>query len=236
LAQAVLAATVITVTCFAADLKHSIVPNFFEAKPDSQQLGPCHGGLVIDKVGQIYVTTDTKRGIVVFSPEGKYLRAVGPSNIHGLELREENGTNTPLRTRVRARGRQAKLDGSQRGITFQRKPAFKQGAKGLKVTVAPMGPFSSPTAMAELHLKFDKNRKFVKAFGGSGAEEGKFNTCHIAPTAARGSRFCLFATEQQIPEHGTSMGAVAVKRTFACRLPYIRGDYALFRLRAASRC
>src|SRR5437588_10532184 len=74
-----------------AELKYSIAPNFFEEKPGGQSLGPCHGGVVIDKAGNIYVSTDTERGVVVFSPGGKFLRAIGPTRIHGLEVREENG-------------------------------------------------------------------------------------------------------------------------------------------------
>ena len=33
---------------FAAELKFEVVPNFFEATPDNQPLGACHGGLVVD--------------------------------------------------------------------------------------------------------------------------------------------------------------------------------------------
>ena len=36
---------------FAAELKFEVVPNFFEATPDNQPLGACHGGLVVDKAG-----------------------------------------------------------------------------------------------------------------------------------------------------------------------------------------
>src|SRR5437870_12746234 len=75
----------------AKELKFSIAANFFEQNPGGQSLGPCHGGVVIDKAGNMYVTTDTERGIVVFSPDGKFLRATGPTRIHGLEVREENG-------------------------------------------------------------------------------------------------------------------------------------------------
>ncbi|PYJ03167.1 MAG: hypothetical protein DME25_13100, partial [Verrucomicrobia bacterium] len=75
----------------AGELKYSIAPNFFEQNPDGKALGPCHGGAVIDRAGNIYVTTDTERGIVVFSSEGKFLRAVGPTRIHGLEVRQEGG-------------------------------------------------------------------------------------------------------------------------------------------------
>src|SRR5712672_1846297 len=82
----------VSTSTFAAELKYSITPDFFEQNPDNKPLGPCHGGVVIDKAGNIYVSTDTERGIVVFSPAGKFLRAVGPTRIHGLEVREENGT------------------------------------------------------------------------------------------------------------------------------------------------
>src|SRR5687768_4194813 len=82
----------VSVTGSAAELKYSIVPNFYEQNPGGKPLGPCHGGAVLDKAGNVYVTTDTERGIVVFSPAGKFLRAFGPTRIHALEAREENGT------------------------------------------------------------------------------------------------------------------------------------------------
>ena len=41
----------------------------------------------IDKAGRGYVTTDTKRGVEVFSADGKFLRSVGPTLIHALEIR-----------------------------------------------------------------------------------------------------------------------------------------------------
>ena len=75
----------------AREVKYSIAPGFFEQNPGGQPLGPCHGGVVIDKAGNIYVSTDTERGLVVFSPQGKFLRAVGPIRIHGLELKSEKG-------------------------------------------------------------------------------------------------------------------------------------------------
>src|SRR5580658_7301385 len=90
--QTLLAATaLVSTSALAADLKYSITPNFFEANPGGQPLGPCHGGAAIDQAGNIYITTDTERGILVFSSEGKFLRAFGPTRIHGLEMRSENG-------------------------------------------------------------------------------------------------------------------------------------------------
>src|SRR5688572_16382271 len=104
----------ISTTTFAAELKYSIAPDFFERNPGNKPLGPCHGGVVIDKTGNIYVTTDTERGIVVFSPAGKFLRAVGPTHIHGLEIREENGVEYLYAARPSAHEVvKLKLDGEQ---------------------------------------------------------------------------------------------------------------------------
>src|SRR5204862_4475388 len=88
----ILSALLLAAPAFAADLKFEIAPGFFDAQPDGKQLGPTHGGAVIDKAGNIYISTDTPRGIVVFTPAGKFSRAFGPSKIHGLEIREEGGT------------------------------------------------------------------------------------------------------------------------------------------------
>src|SRR6266568_3122865 len=116
----------LSTTTFAAELKYSIAPKFFEQNPDNKPLGPCHGGLVIDKAGNIYVSTDTERGVVVFSPAGKFLRAIGPTRIHGLELREENGVEYIYAARhADHEVVKLKLDGEQVwAIHFPKRRAF----------------------------------------------------------------------------------------------------------------
>jgi hypothetical protein len=62
--------------------------------PKEVSLGPTHGGIVVDKAGNIYVSTDAdKTGLLVFDAAGRYLRSIAPefSGIHGLMIREENG-------------------------------------------------------------------------------------------------------------------------------------------------
>src|SRR5205085_385217 len=179
--------SIITLTSaltYAAELKYSIASNFFEEKPGGQALGPCHGGAVIDKAGNIYVSTDTERGIVVFSPEGKFVRAVGPTRVHGLEVREENGTEYIYGARPNEHEVvKLKLDGEQEwSIGFPKEAEFfaNKDANAFKpcaVTVAPDGSIFIADGYGSNHiLKYDKTRKFVKMFGGPGAEEGKFNT------------------------------------------------------------
>jgi hypothetical protein len=184
-----LATSLLTLIAFlnttpAAELKYSIAPGFFEQNPGSKSLGPCHGGAVIDKAGNIYVTTDTERGMVIYSAAGKFLRTVGPTKIHGLELREENGVEYIYAARPSAHEVvKLQLDGEQVwAIHFPQEAGIYKDEKGFNpcaVTVAPDGSiFVADGYGANYVLKFDKDRKFVKAFGGPGEAEGKFKTCH----------------------------------------------------------
>jgi hypothetical protein len=238
-AQTLLAlSALISTTAFAAELKYSIVPNFFEEKPDNQQLGPCHGGAVIDKAGNIYVTTDTKRGIVVFSSKGKFLRTVGPTRIHALELREENGVEHIYAARPSDHEVvKLTLDGEQEwAIHFPPEAGIYKDAKGFNpcaVTMAPDGSiFVADGYGANYVLKFDKDRKFVKAFGGKGAEEGKFNTCHGIALDTRQGKPLLFVCNRNNNrvEYWDLDGNFVKVIQKDLRMPaavHIRGDLAL---------
>ncbi len=226
-------------TTFAADLKYSVVPNFFEAKPDHQSLGPCHGGVVIDKAGNIHVTTDTKRGIVVFSPDGKFLRTNGPTRIHGLEVREENGVEYIYAARPSAHEVvKLKLNGEQVwSLNYPKEAGIYKDANGFNpcaVTVAADGSiFVADGYGANYVLKFDKERKFVKAFGGKGAEEGKFNTCHGIALDTRGDKPLLLVCNRNNNrvEHWDLDGNFVRVIQKDLRMPaavHIRGDYAVF--------
>src|SRR5437763_2615288 len=72
-------------------VKYTNVPGYFPAQPDKQSLGPVHGGAAVDRAGNIYISTDTPRGILVFGQDGQYKRCFGPTLIHGLHLQRETG-------------------------------------------------------------------------------------------------------------------------------------------------
>src|SRR2546429_4391939 len=223
-----------------AELKYSVVPNFFEEKPDGKQLGPCHGGVVIDKAGNIYVTTDTDRGIIVFSSQGKFLRAVGPTRIHGLEIREENGTEYIYGARPNDHEViKIKLDGEREWtIGFPKEASFyvQKDANAFKpcaLTVAPDGSiFIADGYGSNFILKYDKDRKFLKKFGGAGAAEGKFNTCHgIALDTRLGKPLLLVCNRNNNRvEYWDLEGNFVKVIQKDLRMPaavHIRGDYAV---------
>lgn len=230
---------VATFTASAAEMKFSIVPDFFDKEPGGKPLGACHGGAVIDKAGNIYVTTDTPRGIVVFSSAGKFVRAFGPSRIHALELREESGVEYLYCARPSDHEVvKIKLDGTQEwAIHFPEESGLYKDAKGFNpcaVTVGPDGSiFVADGYGSNYVLKFDKNRKFVKAFGGPGKEEGKFQTCHgIGLDTRQGKPLLLVCNRNNNRvEHWDLDGNFVKVIQKNLRMPaavHIRGDYALF--------
>lgn len=226
-------------TTFAAELKFSVVPNFFRDNPDDKPLGPCHGGVVLDKAGNIYVTTDTERGIVVFSPAGTFLRAFGPTRIHGLELRTEKGKEYIYGARPSDHEVvKLTLAGEQVwAIHFPQESGLYKDANGFKpcaVTVAPNGSiFVADGYGSHYVLKFDKNRKFVKAFGGPGEAEGKFNTCHGIALDPRQRKPLLLVCNRNNNrvEHWDLDGNFVRVLQKDLRMPaavQIRGNYAVF--------
>ena len=234
---AILSALLLTQLQAAEQLKFKYVPDHFETAPGGQPIGACHGGAAIDKAGNIYVTTDTPRGILVYNAAGKFQRAFGPTRIHALEIRAENGTEYIYAARPSAHEVvKITLTGEQvwtitaptdSGL-FKDPNAFNPCA----VTVAPDGSiFVADGYGSNYVLKFDKERKFVKAFGGKGKEEGKFETCHGIAYDPRHQNLLVCNRNNNRVEHWDLEGKFIRVIQKDLRMPaavHIRGDYALF--------
>ena len=237
IAVGLLCAVALTSGNFAAELKYKLAPNFFEEKPGGKQLGPCHGGVVIDREGNFYVTTDTDRGIVVYDKKGKFVRACGPSRIHGLEIRREIGKEY-LYAALHADHAVVKLDLAGNEIwrietpkesgLYHGKTTFNPCA----VTVAPDGSiFVADGYGSNFILKFDKKRKFLTAFGGPGEAEGKFKTCHGIAYDPRHKMLLVCNRNNDRVEHWTLGGEFVRVIQKGLRMPaavHIRGNYAVF--------
>lgn len=225
------------VTVCAGALSLSVEPNFFETNPGGQPLGACHGGVAIDDAGNIYVTTDTPRGIVVYSSAGKFVRAFGPSHVHGLEIRQESGKEYIYAARPMFHEViKINMEGeNQWTITAPQEAGLYKEGKGFNpcaVTVSPDGSIFVADGYGSNHvLKFDKERKFVKAFGGAGEAEGKFNTCHGIAYDPRHDLLLVCNRNSNRVEHWDLEGNFKKVIQKDLRMPaavHIRGDLAVF--------
>jgi DNA-binding beta-propeller fold protein YncE len=177
------------------DLKITYVPNHFPAQPDNQQLGPVHGGVAVDRAGNVYVSTDTDRGILVFGSDGKYLRHFGPTQIHGLFLKRERDGEYLYAARPNFNEvMKIKTDGT---VAWTMGYPVESGIYAnagefhpTNIVAAPDGTIFVADGYGKKWIhKYDRDRKYIKSFGGPGgmpAEEGKFNTCHGLTVDTRG--------------------------------------------------
>ncbi len=147
-------------------------------------LGPTHGGVVIDKAGNIY--TSAKMGVIVFSPDGKVVRRfLGDeySNIHDMEIREEAEGEFIYGAR-NANAEGIKFN-AETGEMILKLPFPEESGLELKkfaptaITVAPNGDIILSDGYASNYIfKFDKNGKYKSHFGKKGNGLKEFNTAH----------------------------------------------------------
>lgn len=147
-------------------------------------LGSTHGGVVVDKAGNIY--TSAKIGVFVFSPDGKVVRRfLGDdySNIHDLEIRDEPEGEFIYGARNVA-GEGIKFH-AETGDVVLKLPFPKESGLKLKkfaptaITVAPDGDIILSDGYASNYIfKFDKNGKYKSHFGKKGNGMKEFNTAH----------------------------------------------------------
>jgi sugar lactone lactonase YvrE len=147
-------------------------------------LGPTHGGVVVDKAGNIY--TSANQGVFVFSPDGKVIQSYlgeNYSNIHDMEIREEDGGEFIYAARNNdAEG--IKFNANSGEIVLKL-PFPEESGLGLKkfnptaITVAPNGDIFLSNGYASNHIfKFDETGKYLMHFGEKGNGLKQFNTAH----------------------------------------------------------
>jgi hypothetical protein len=160
------------------------VPGWGLSAEGKSIIGPTHGGVVVDKAGNIYTSADI--GVFVFSPDGKVIRRfVGEeySKIHDLEIRQEADGEFIYGAR-NAAAEGLKFNAETGAIVL--KLPFPE-ASGLKltkfsptaITVAANGDIYLSDGYASNHIfKFDKTGKYLSHFGVKGNDLKQFNTAH----------------------------------------------------------
>ncbi|OYW19987.1 MAG: 6-bladed beta-propeller [Planctomycetales bacterium 12-60-4] len=160
------------------------VPGWGLGEDGKSVLGSTHGGVVVDKTGNIYTSSST--GVWVFSPEGKVVRRFLGSdynNIHDIEIRDEDGDEFIYGARNVA-GEGIKFHAETGDIVLRLGIPAESGLNLTKwsptaITVAPNGDIILSDGYASNHIfKFDKTGKYLMHFGTKGNGLKEFNTAH----------------------------------------------------------
>lgn len=160
------------------------VPGWGLGEDGKSVIGSTHGGVVVDKAGNIYTSADM--GVFVFSPDGKVIRRfVGDeySRIHDIEIRDEADGEFIYGAR-NANAEAIKFSAETGDIVLKLKFPEESGLKltafsPTAITVAPNGDIFLSDGYASNHIfKFDKTGKYLKHFGSKGNDLKQFNTAH----------------------------------------------------------
>lgn len=160
------------------------VPGWGLDDQGKSQIGSTHGGVVVDKAGNVY--TSSSLGIFVFSPEGKVIdKMIGPeyNNIHDLKVRAE-GDDEYLYGARNVAGEGVKIHTKTHDVVLKLGIPAESGLDLKKwsptaIVVAPNGDIILADGYASNHIfKFDKTGKYLKHFGVKGNGLKEFNTCH----------------------------------------------------------
>jgi 6-bladed beta-propeller len=160
------------------------VPGWGLGADGKSVIGPCHGGVVVDKDGNIY--TSAHAGVLVFSPDGKVVRSfLGDkySDMHDMKIRDEaDGEFIYAARNNNAEG--IKFNARTGDIVLKLPFPAESGLKLTKmsptaITVAPNGDIFLSDGYGSNHIfKFDKTGKYLMCFGAKGNGLKEFNTAH----------------------------------------------------------
>lgn len=171
-----------------------------------KDLGNTHGCLVVDQDGNVLANTDTEHAVMTFTADGKLLRAWGKEfhgGLHGMCLRVEDGEQALYLAHTRRHEIvKTKLDGTvlwtlgwpEASGIYQDEGQYNPTA----VAVGPDGRIFAADGYGRswIHL-YDKDRKYVKSFGGPGTSPGKLQTPHGIWLDGRGKEPLLLVCDRE---------------------------------------
>jgi hypothetical protein len=168
---------------------YDIVPGWGNL-PAGKQFGGTHGAIATDNAGNLYVSTQSETGILVYDPSGKLLRTIATQypEVHSLVHAVENGEEffyavvqkgTPEENWLFIK---IKTDGSVvQKIKAPAEAGFKTPNEW-RITSAVPGPDGSiyiANGYGDSRIfRFDKAGNYKASFTGKGTEDGKCNCSH----------------------------------------------------------
>jgi hypothetical protein len=181
------------------------VPNWLEL-PAGMELGNTHGCTVVDAEGRIYFNTDSEHAVVVVDADGKYLRSFGKElagGLHGMCIRKEGEREFLYLSHLgRHEVIKTDLEGKlQWTLGYPAESGLYADAGSYKPTGVAVGPdgdiyVADGYGLSWVH-QYDKDREYIRSFGGPGSEDGQMRTCHGIWLDTRGEAPTLVVADRE---------------------------------------
>ena len=170
----------------AGNHRYEWLPNWAKLPP-GMKFGNTHGAVVIDSQGRVLMNTDSENAIIIFSPEGEFIKAWGKEwqkGTHGMALHKEGKTEFLYLTHFnRHQFAKCTLDGEIVWVKdYPKDSGVYQKAEEFKPTgiaFAPNGEFYVTDGYGKSYVhQFNALGEYVQSWGGVGTEPGKLNQPH----------------------------------------------------------
>ena len=222
---------------------YDVVPQWGKL-PAGKQFGGTHGAISSDKAGNVYVSTQSETGVLVYEPGGRLVKTIATEypEVHSLHWSAEGGEEffyatvqkgTPAENWLVLK---MKTDGTVvQKITAPGEAGFKQ-ANEWRVTAVVPGPDGSiyiANGYGDSRIfRFDKHGNYQSSFSGKGSEDGKCDCSHGLAVDQRYDQPLLLVCDREnlrlshFDFDGKFVGHVTQHLRRPCQVSF-QGDYAV---------
>ncbi|RZU29726.1 hypothetical protein [Edaphobacter modestus] len=158
--------------------------------PEGKKFGGTHGAITSDKDGNIYISTQSDTGIIVYSADGTLIRQIATDypEVHSMQYTVEDGNEVIYTVVQKGTPKEnwlflkMKTDGSiLQKITAPKEAGFK-ASNEWRITSAVPGPDGSifiANGYGDSRIfRFDKQGNYKSSFAGKGDGDGLCNCSH----------------------------------------------------------
>lgn len=214
------------------------------ALPEGTKFGGTHGAISQDNAGNIYVSTQSETGVLVYDPHGKLIRAIaqGFPEVHSMVHAEEGGVEYFYTTVQKGTPKEnwlfvkMKTDGTPvLKITAPHEAGFKTPNEW-RITAAVPGTDGSifiANGYGDSRIfHFDGKGNYLRSYSGKGSEPGSLNCSHGLTLDTRYGQPLLFVCDREnrrlchFDLDGKYVDTVTQHLRRPCQIS-LHGDYAI---------